>query len=115
MQAARQHAVDLILREVIGDGPWPLNNGVILIDEPAEERVGVRYFADGKVYHNSCSRLVFEQRDDGSVYVTPCAPRRAPAPAPPGVWITVPTSHLTYDWIIAGDPPPPRRRWGPPR
>ncbi len=43
IQAARTYAVDFVLRATIGSvRPWP-KTGVVLIDEPADERIQIRY------------------------------------------------------------------------
>jgi hypothetical protein len=108
---ARKRAVDLVLRDAIGQDPWP-HGGLILIDDPANNRVRLRYSVGPfppTLYELYSHRLAFEQREDGSVYVTPVAPRRAPY-REPGVVYRVAAPRWAMDWFLDGDPPPPRRR-----
>ncbi len=65
IQAARTYAVDFVLRAAIGSvRPWP-KTGVVLIDEPADERIQIRYPCPEGVHVLWSNRLRFERRDDG--------------------------------------------------
>ena len=109
---ARRYAVDILLREAIGSDPWPSNGCVVLVDDPAGNRLALRYFVPPhQVYVLYSHRLEFRERDDGTVYVTPCPPRLRPPPMEPGVVYRVQTTHWALDWAIDGDPPPRPHRF----
>jgi hypothetical protein len=80
MAAARAHAVDFILRQVIGRDPEPTDGGVVLIDRPSRECVEIRYFVKPQTYVLSTNRLCFERAPDGSLRLSPCPPRRRARP-----------------------------------
>jgi hypothetical protein len=98
---ARAYAVDQLLLAALSMSPLPPHNEVILIDDPAEDCVRLRYWANFAVYVVTCRRVMFEVADDGTLRVSPCAPRPEPEPREPGVVYSHTVTRYQLDWRIA--------------
>lgn len=98
--AARAHAVDLILRAVIGTCPEP-RHGIVLVDHPSQASIEIRYHVAPQTYVLSTNRLRFERAPDGSLRLSPCAPRPRPPARPDGVVWTQPLGPVqTASWLF---------------